>query len=139
MHAMLFQVSYPHPRPRLLYSRKHHADVLRVLLAFRMFTITPPTDPRTAVANDDNVQDGSTFLGERLTVQFARGNRHRENNGGGGGGGGFNNDRSSAPRPRRTPHRLQISGLPPDTSWQVCYLSPAPPLDTFGPGRKFWP
>ncbi|KAK4454052.1 hypothetical protein QBC34DRAFT_176398 [Podospora aff. communis PSN243] len=54
---------------------------------------------------------GSDFMGERLTVQFARGNRHREQN-------GFNNDRNTAPRPRRTPHRMQISGLPHDTSWQ---------------------
>ena len=52
-------------------------------------------------------------MGERLTVQFARGNRHRE-------GGAFNHERSNAPRPRRTPHRMQISGLPNDTSWQVC-------------------
>ncbi|KAK0708169.1 hypothetical protein B0H67DRAFT_330779 [Lasiosphaeris hirsuta] len=55
---------------------------------------------------------GSDFMGERLTVQFARGTRHREAN-------GFNNhERNNAPRPRRTPHRMQISGLPNDTSWQ---------------------
>ncbi|KUI52993.1 Pre-mRNA-splicing factor srp2 [Cytospora mali] len=54
---------------------------------------------------------GSTFMGERLTVQFARGSRHREN-------GGFPTHERSAPRPRRTPHRMQISGLPTDTSWQ---------------------
>jgi hypothetical protein len=63
-------------------------------------------------------------MGERLTVQFARGSRHREQGpggpGGGGGGGGYNHDRNSAPRPRRTPHRMQITGLPNDTSWQVC-------------------
>lgn len=60
-------------------------------------------------------------MGERLTVQFARGSRHRDafSNGGGGGGGGGGHDRS-APRPRRTPHRMQISGLPGETSWQVC-------------------
>ena len=52
-------------------------------------------------------------MGERLTVQFARGSRHREN-------GGFSTHERSAPRPRRTPHRMQISGLPTDTSWQVC-------------------
>uniref|UniRef100_L2G6J8 Pre-mRNA splicing factor n=1 Tax=Colletotrichum fructicola (strain Nara gc5) TaxID=1213859 RepID=L2G6J8_COLFN len=56
---------------------------------------------------------GSDFMGERLTVQFARGTRHRE----GGNGGGFNNERAP-PRPRRTPHRMQITGLPTDTSWQ---------------------
>ncbi|KAJ3952220.1 hypothetical protein N0V92_011346 [Colletotrichum tropicale] len=61
----------------------------------------------------DVVPDGSDFMGERLTVQFARGTRHRE----GGNGGGFNNERAP-PRPRRTPHRMQITGLPTDTSWQ---------------------
>ena len=55
-------------------------------------------------------------MGERLTVQFARGSRHRE-------GGGFGGHERSAPRPRRTPYRMQISGLPSDTSWQVCYTS----------------
>ncbi|KAK4128436.1 hypothetical protein N657DRAFT_607818 [Parathielavia appendiculata] len=55
---------------------------------------------------------GSDFMGERLTVQFARGSRHREQ------GGGYSHERSSAPRPRRTPHRMQITGLPNDTSWQ---------------------
>ncbi|KAK4099824.1 hypothetical protein N658DRAFT_525260, partial [Parathielavia hyrcaniae] len=62
---------------------------------------------------------GSDFMGERLTVQFARGSRHREQGGGGGGGGGgYSHERNSAPRPRRTPHRMQITGLPNDTSWQ---------------------
>lgn len=55
-------------------------------------------------------------MGERLTVQFARGSRHREN-------GGFQAQERSAPRPRRTPHRMQISGLPTETSWQVCSSS----------------
>lgn len=54
---------------------------------------------------------GSDFMGERLTVQFARGSRQREN---------FPGPERSAPRPRRTPHRMEISGLPGDTSWQVC-------------------
>ncbi|KAI0966128.1 hypothetical protein F4678DRAFT_466702 [Xylaria arbuscula] len=53
---------------------------------------------------------GSDFMGERLTVQFARGSRQRE--------GGFGAHERSAPRPRRTPHRMQITGLPNDTSWQ---------------------
>ncbi|KAK1771840.1 hypothetical protein QBC33DRAFT_169492 [Phialemonium atrogriseum] len=57
---------------------------------------------------------GSDFMGERLTVQFARGSRHRE----GAPGGGFGNHERTAPRPRRTPHRMQISGLPTETSWQ---------------------
>ncbi|KAI1486815.1 hypothetical protein F5X96DRAFT_673271 [Biscogniauxia mediterranea] len=52
---------------------------------------------------------GSDFMGSRLTVQFARGSRHRE---------GFGGHERSAPRPRRTPFRMQITGLPNDTSWQ---------------------
>ncbi|KAH8897038.1 hypothetical protein GQ53DRAFT_803158 [Thozetella sp. PMI_491] len=52
---------------------------------------------------------GSDFMGERLTVQFARGPRREANH--------FNQERT-APRPRRTPHRMQISGLPNETSWQ---------------------
>ncbi|KAH8808434.1 hypothetical protein F5884DRAFT_370655 [Xylogone sp. PMI_703] len=52
---------------------------------------------------------GSDFMGERLTVQFARGTRSREP---------YANSERSAPRPRRTPHRMQISGLPSETSWQ---------------------
>ncbi|KAG9239438.1 hypothetical protein BJ875DRAFT_448093 [Amylocarpus encephaloides] len=53
---------------------------------------------------------GSEFMGERLTVQFARGSRARE--------GHLANNERTAPRPRRTPHRMQISGLPGETSWQ---------------------
>lgn len=50
-------------------------------------------------------------MGERLTVQFARGTRSRDV---------FDRPALAAPRPRRTPHRMQISGLPGETSWQVC-------------------
>ncbi|KAH0556951.1 hypothetical protein GP486_005257 [Trichoglossum hirsutum] len=53
--------------------------------------------------------DGTDFMGERLTVQFARGPRHRD---------AFTNSDRSIPRPRRTPHRMLITGLQPDTSWQ---------------------
>ncbi|KAL2003005.1 hypothetical protein VTN02DRAFT_5240 [Thermoascus thermophilus] len=53
---------------------------------------------------------GSDFKGERLTVQFARGPRHKETFSG-------PMDRPSVPRPRRTIYRMQISGLP-ETSWQ---------------------
>jgi len=57
---------------------------------------------------------GTEFMGERLTVQFARGPRR-----GDGGNNPFpSNERNNAPRPRRTPHRMQITGLPSDTSWQ---------------------
>ncbi|KAL2810689.1 hypothetical protein BJX63DRAFT_307454 [Aspergillus granulosus] len=53
---------------------------------------------------------GSDFKGERLTVQFARGPRRKEN---------FPTptDRPNVPRPRRTIYRMSISGLP-ETSWQ---------------------
>lgn len=60
---------------------------------------------------DLTLADGSEFMGERLTVQFARGSRQRND---------FTTADRSAPRPRRTPHRMQISGLPGETSWQVC-------------------
>ncbi|KAK4619984.1 Pre-mRNA-splicing factor srp2 [Fulvia fulva] len=58
----------------------------------------------------DVVPDGSEFMGERLVVQFARGsNRPRE---------GFEHQPRMAPRPRRTVHRMTITGLPFETSWQ---------------------
>jgi hypothetical protein len=54
-------------------------------------------------------------MGERLTVQFARGSRHPP------GAGNFPTNERREPRPRRTPHRMQIKDLPNDTSWQVCF------------------
>jgi RNA recognition motif-containing protein len=66
-----------------------------------------PMDARDVVP----AYHGTDFMGERLTVQFARGSRHRE-------GGAFGNQDRPVPRPRRTPHRMQITGLPNDTSWQ---------------------
>ncbi|KAL4772150.1 hypothetical protein BDW60DRAFT_188263 [Aspergillus nidulans var. acristatus] len=54
---------------------------------------------------------GSDFKGERLTVQFARGPRRKENF-------PVPTDRPNLPRPRRTIFRMIISGLP-ETSWQV--------------------
>lgn len=68
--------------------------------------------------------DGSDFKGERLTVQFARGPRRKEEFPGGPFG------RPAAPRPRRTMFRMQISGLP-ETSWQVS--SPPPRVGYPGP------
>ncbi len=60
--------------------------------------------------------DGSDFMGERLVVQFARGsNRPRDDH-------GF--APRQAPRPRRTVHRMTITGLPYETSWQVSKPSP---------------
>lgn len=50
--------------------------------------------------------------GSRLTVQFARGSRQRD----------FPAPDRTHPRPRRTAYRMQISGLPGETSWQVSSL-----------------
>lgn len=57
-----------------------------------------------------NPTDGSDLKGSRLTVQFARGPRPREQYGA--------PDRSH-PRPRRTQFRMQLTALPEGTSWQV--------------------
>lgn len=56
---------------------------------------------------------GREFKGQPLTVQFARGNRHNPRHDFSNGG-----DRPY-PRPRRTAFRMNITGLHPDTSWQV--------------------
>ena len=64
--------------------------------------------------------DGSEFMGERLVVQFARGStRPRE---------GFEHQPRMAPRPRRTVHRMTITGLPFETSWQVSHTRPPLPF-----------
>ncbi|CAK7566355.1 MAG: hypothetical protein SEPTF4163_004295 [Sporothrix epigloea] len=55
---------------------------------------------------------GSTFMGERLTVQFARGARATRE------GNSNTPQERPPPRPRRTGHRMGITGLPTDTSWQ---------------------
>jgi len=54
---------------------------------------------------------GSEFMGERLVVQFARGNQPRPRD-------GYHDAPRMAPRPRRTVHRMTITGLPFETSWQ---------------------
>lgn len=51
---------------------------------------------------------GSDMNGSRLTVQFARGSRQRD----------FPAPDRTHPRPRRTAYRMQITGLPGETSWQ---------------------
>ncbi|KAK4697186.1 hypothetical protein P7C71_g846, partial [Lecanoromycetidae sp. Uapishka_2] len=56
----------------------------------------------------DVVPDGSDMNGSRLTVQFARGSRQRD----------FPAPDRTHPRPRRTAYRMQITGLPGETSWQ---------------------
>ncbi|MCJ1480940.1 hypothetical protein MMC06_001095 [Schaereria dolodes] len=53
--------------------------------------------------------DGSDLNGNRLTVQFARGTRPRDT---------FAQPDRTHPRPRRTAFRMQITGLPGETSWQ---------------------
>ncbi|KAF2210654.1 hypothetical protein CERZMDRAFT_99266 [Cercospora zeae-maydis SCOH1-5] len=53
---------------------------------------------------------GSEFMGERLVVQFARGSTRPRD--------GFEQQPRMAPRPRRTIHRMTITGLPFETSWQ---------------------
>ncbi|KAL8941363.1 MAG: hypothetical protein Q9216_002302 [Gyalolechia sp. 2 TL-2023] len=57
----------------------------------------------------DAVPNGSDLNGSRLTVQFARGSRQRDFPG---------PPERPHPRPRRTAHRMQITGLPAETSWQ---------------------
>lgn len=71
--------------------------------------------------------DGSEFMGERLVVQFARGsNRPHDDRG---------YQPRMAPRPRRTVHRMTITGLPFETSWQVS--RPLPP--SYVSGRQLLP
>ncbi|KAI9747430.1 MAG: hypothetical protein M1815_004228 [Lichina confinis] len=52
---------------------------------------------------------GSELMGERLTVQFARGSRPKDP---------YAGPERTMPRPRRSVYRMQISGLPVETSWQ---------------------
>jgi len=59
---------------------------------------------------------GSEFMGERLVVQFARGSTRPRD--------GFEHQPRQAPRPRRTVHRMTITGLPFETSWQVSNTLP---------------
>lgn len=80
---------------------------IKLMNGFGFIEYDDPLDARDVVP----AFHGTDFMGERLTVQFARGNRHRE---------GLNSNERAPPRPRRTPHRMQITGLPTDTSWQVC-------------------
>ncbi|KEZ43000.1 hypothetical protein SAPIO_CDS5458 [Scedosporium apiospermum] len=78
---------------------------VKLMNGFGFIEYEDPLDARDVVP----AFHGTDFMGERLTVQFARGNRHRE---------GFSGHERAPPRPRRTPHRMQITGLPNDTSWQ---------------------
>jgi transcription initiation factor TFIID subunit 15 len=56
-------------------------------------------------------------MGERLVVQFARGARRNDQ-------APHPYQERSAPRPRRTPFRMQITSLPVETSWQVSTVPP---------------
>ncbi|QUC21971.1 uncharacterized protein UV8b_06212 [Ustilaginoidea virens] len=79
---------------------------VKLMNGFGFIEYKDPMDARDVVP----AFHGSDFMGERLTVQFARGPRNRE--------GGFPAHERAPPRPRRTPHRMQITGLPNETSWQ---------------------
>ncbi|OAA70909.1 Nucleotide-binding, alpha-beta plait [Akanthomyces lecanii RCEF 1005] len=81
---------------------------VKLMHGFGFIEYKDPMDAR------DVVPDGSDFKGTRLTVQFARGPRPREPPGYAGGG----HHERAPPRPRRTVHRMTITGLPNETSWQ---------------------
>ncbi|ODA82247.1 hypothetical protein RJ55_00754 [Drechmeria coniospora] len=78
---------------------------VKLMNGFGFIEYKDPMDARDVVP----AFHGSDFMGERLTVQFARGSRNRE---------GFGAFERAPPRPRRTAFRMQITGLPSDTSWQ---------------------
>ncbi|KAM0668149.1 hypothetical protein ACQRIT_000643 [Beauveria bassiana] len=84
---------------------------VKLMHGFGFIEYKDPMDARDVVP----AFHGSDFKGTRLTVQFARGPRPRDPPGYGGGGG--HHDRAP-PRPRRTIHRMTITGLPNETSWQ---------------------
>lgn len=73
------------------------------------YVLPPPRQPRCPGFLPLSA-DGSELKGERLTVQFARGPRRKDD---------FGPQDRQAPRPRRTIYRMQITGLQSDTSWQV--------------------
>ena len=102
MRGMLFLVRDCH----------HRAEPVAndVVSAFRAFTLYP----RDCLKHYSNTivrgKDGTDLNGNRLTVQFARGTRPRDT---------FAAPDRTHPRPRRTAFRMQITGLPGETSWQV--------------------
>ncbi|KAH6682393.1 pre-mRNA splicing factor [Plectosphaerella plurivora] len=87
---------------------------IKIMNGFGFIEYKDPMDARDVVP----AFHGSEFMNERLTVQFARGSKHRENAPGPGPGSGAGFNERAPPRPRRTQFRMQISGLPNDTSWQ---------------------
>ncbi|KAF3275332.1 hypothetical protein TWF132_002927 [Orbilia oligospora] len=80
---------------------------IKLMNGFGFIEYSNPSDARDIVP----IFHGKEFMDSRLTVQFARGPRPTRNDFNGPSG-----DRT--PRPRRTPYRMNISGLPTDTSWQ---------------------
>ncbi|KAA6406367.1 MAG: pre-mrna splicing factor [Lasallia pustulata] len=81
-------------------------DARDVVPAYRTSYIT---SPRALLHINYWWIDGTMLNGSRLTVQFARGSRQRDT---------FTAPDRTHPRPRRTAHRMQITGLPGETSWQ---------------------
>lgn len=79
---------------------------VKLMNGFGFIEYKDPMDARDVVP----AFHGSDFMGERLIVQFARGSRPRNEN--------FMPNERIPPRPRRTPYRMRITGLPVETSWQ---------------------
>ncbi|KAL8795438.1 MAG: hypothetical protein Q9195_002027 [Heterodermia aff. obscurata] len=78
---------------------------VKLMNGFGFIEYDDPLDARDMVP----AFHGSDLNGSRLTVQFARGTRQRD---------AFAAPDRTHPRPRRTAHRMQITGLPGETSWQ---------------------
>ncbi|MCJ1425977.1 hypothetical protein MMC29_003878 [Sticta canariensis] len=78
---------------------------VKLMNGFGFIEYDDPMDARDVVP----AFHGSDLSGSRLTVQFARGSRQREP---------FSAPDRPHPRPRRTAYRMQITGLPGETSWQ---------------------
>lgn len=93
------------------FNENGHGTITEVKLmdGFGFIQYESPDDAKDIVPNFH----GREFKGQNLIVQFARGNRHHNpREFPTQGPGGF------PPRPRRTAFRMNITGLPPDTSWQ---------------------
>ncbi|KAA6406369.1 MAG: pre-mRNA splicing factor, partial [Lasallia pustulata] len=78
---------------------------IKLMTGFGFLEYEDPMDARDVVP----AYHGTMLNGSRLTVQFARGSRQRDT---------FTAPDRTHPRPRRTAHRMQITGLPGETSWQ---------------------
>ncbi|KAI9825619.1 MAG: hypothetical protein M1832_000963 [Thelocarpon impressellum] len=78
---------------------------IKLMTGYGFIEYKDPMDARDVVP----AFHGKVFKGERIRVQFAKGNRQRDS---------MANPERIQPRPRRTQYRMQISGLPAETSWQ---------------------